>query len=234
MIKMDYTKVTLCLGTVLLLLICGCTQEEPSKASQTSSSKKALCSTDEYQTYYSTAPSSITGGPTIAIQNNWRDIKQNFQEDEGKTLNDIAELTCLEYLSLRTLQVSDISPLKPLKNLKVIDLGETKISDIEVLGGMEDLISVGLKKTEVSDLSDLSNLIKLRTLFADDTPVSEISPLNKLKNLEKLGLENTQVFDVSVLKGLPKLTYVNLIGSKVSPEDCEALKQALPQATVKC
>ena len=97
-----------------------------------------------------------------------------------------------------------------------------------------------LEQNGDSALIGISNLTCLQILKANELvsaftePISDISALGTLINLEDLSLSEHDVSDVSVLKTLKKLKSLDLFHTRVSNEDCQDLKNSLPNANITC
>jgi hypothetical protein len=130
------------------------------------------------------------------------------------------------------IKVSDLSPLKELKNLEKLYLSYTKVVDLSPLSELKNLEQLFLGDTQVSDLSPLAELKKLEMLFLGNTQLTDLSPLVELYHLEELDLNNTQVSDLSPLAELKNLESLRLTGIKVSAEQVEELRLALPNCTI--
>lgn len=66
----------------------------------------------------------------------------------------------------------------------------------------------------------------------DNTEVRDISPLTELYDLEWLAIYGTQVGDVSPLAELKNLEHLYLDSTRVSKEQVQILKQALPNCQI--
>lgn len=192
-----------------VLLVSGCTQEGPAAPDNGSATETypetpaGLCSNDEYSTMEE---------DMVRLDNeSTGKLKEAIKEKGDSALEGISDLTCLEYLSLRDEEISDISALSGLVNLKSLQLANTDVSDISPLSSLKDLESLYLSRTNVNDLSPLSSLKNLETLHISKTDISDVSPLSELTNLKTLKLIES-----------------------VSTKDCKSLKETLPDAQVKC
>lgn len=138
---------------------------------------------------------------------------RNALETEGKSaLYDISDLTCLEYLDLSGSVITNVGALNKLTDLKDLLLGASDVSNIEGLRGMKKLEYLDLGLTDVSD----------------------ITPIEDLENLKYVNLEETDVHDISALQNLTKLERIDLSNTNVSSEDCTALEELFPEATIYC
>ena len=86
---------------------------------------------------------------------------------------------------------------------------------------------VSLVSTPVSDLSPLVELKNLEGLDLSYTQLNDLSPLAELKNLDYLDLGGTKVNNLSLLASLGRF-----FGTKVSKEQVEELRLALPNCTI--
>ncbi len=102
------------------------------------------------------------------------------------------------------------------------------ISNLDCLGTLD------LTGTNIADISALRGLTNLKDLFLTNTQVSDLTPLNNLNKLQTLSLSATPISDISPLINLKKLNMVTLLDTQVSQEDCNSLKQALPNTQIKC
>ena len=82
------------------------------------------------------------------------------------------------------------------------------ITDISLIGRMENLEDLVLCGQSLTDISPLANLTKLRHIELFDVPVSDISPLGQIASLEQVDLHDTQVTDLSPLAACEKLRCV--------------------------
>ncbi|MBD1868442.1 leucine-rich repeat domain-containing protein [Cyanobacteria bacterium FACHB-471] len=124
-------------------------------------------------------------------------------------------LTHLKILDLGETQISDVSPLKNLTQLTRLDLDETLVTDVSHLSGLTQLKELYLFKDQVIDLSALSGLTQLTLLHLSETQVTDLSALSGLTQLKELYLSGTQVTDLSALSGLTQLTLLYLSETQV-------------------
>ena len=82
------------------------------------------------------------------------------------------------------------------------------------------------------ELRWLAGLENLERLGLGNTQVSDLAPLAELENLKRLTFEDTQVTDIAPLAGLENLEWLSLYDTQVSPEQVQALRQALPNCRI--
>ena len=201
-----------------------------------------LCSNSEYNTEYIFIRPYYFNDQKISLtRNSMAKLAAAIEEEGNKALEGIADLTCLEYLTLDTSdpipgglrsggptarvfnianKITDISALANLKNLRQLSLDENKlISDISVLSGMKKLEVLYIYSLNVSDLLPISGLKNLKYLsVGGNDNIISIFPLRELTNLEELILRTTSVSDISPLSGL-NLKKVYLDNNKISNAD---------------
>ncbi|MFH1500965.1 MAG: leucine-rich repeat domain-containing protein [archaeon] len=129
-------------------------------------------------------------------------------------LNDIADLTCLEYLDINSGCT-----------------GCTKLTDISVLSDLPNLKIVILVKNEISDLSPLANL-PIKELNVNYNKIRDISVLANFKELTNVNIKGNEISDLSPLYGLDKLETVEVTeadgtGNSVTEAQCDELESEL-------
>lgn len=130
--------------------------------------------------------------------------------------------------------------VRRLSGLRNVNLGGSDVTDAGLahLEGMTGLTTLYVDSSKVTDagLARLRGLTGLEDLFAGDTRVGDagLAHLRTLTRLRMVFLNNTRVTDAGLthLAGLPALRQVDLRGSMVTAEGVQALRQALPGATV--
>ena len=148
-------------------------------------------------------------------------------------LSPIANLTNIKYLHLGGNPITDLSPIANFTQLEGIYFDDNvPLTDISVLAGMENLISVGmwgprfrdmsplvnlpnieildLCGNEISEIPSLKNAPKLKELYVFGNNVSDVSILQELTNLERLNLRGNNITDISPLAGLTNLKWLDL------------------------
>ena len=73
----------------------------------------------------------------------------------------------------------------------------------------------------------------LEELYLIRTEVSDLSPLAELKNLRSFSLDRNEVSDLSPLAGMENLEELRLEGTKVTEEQIDKLKLALPNCKIR-
>jgi hypothetical protein len=130
----------------------------------------------------------------------------------------------------------DFANLAPLTSLKLLDLGETRVTDSDLmhLRGMSGLNRLRLYKTGITDagVAHLSALRRIRDLNLSGTKVTDNS-LEHLRGraaLEYLSLGGTNVTDNGLppLLGLARLRQLDLSGTKITDSGLAQLRPLMP------
>lgn len=127
-----------------------------------------------------------------------------------KTLNDLKQLTNLEYLDLNGTNTTNISVLGLLKNLRVLYLQRNSITDLSALKGLTKLEVLSINGNKVSNIGVVATMPYLTELYIRDNRVSDYSPIAYLKKL-----------NVLYLKGNRSSNYIKLVTIKKSLLECD-------------
>ncbi len=158
-------------------------------------------------------------------------IEMGFEyADEATDANTVKDLSGLEYfesleiLDLKYHRVSDATPIEGLSSLVKLNLGENRITSLDLsgLGNLEDLRVYG---TGISEL-DVAKTPKLRELYAQRIAVAEID-LSDCPQLEMAALNNGQLASLRAV-GLANLTRLDAVENKIDELEvtgCETLSQ---------
>ena len=97
------------------------------------------------------------------------------------------------------------------EKLKFLSLELNRITRIESLKNLSNLIYLNLYGNEIKEIENLSNLVKLKVLILSNNNISKIKNLNNLINLEIIDLHNNKIQLIEDgLKPLKKLRMLNL------------------------
>ena len=119
-------------------------------------------------------------------------------EDSVTSLGAIDLFTSLEAISLNAQDIEDISPLAALPNLVSIELGDSRISDLEPLRGTH-LRELFLYGNQIQDVSPLADIPELEVLVLAGNRIMDVSPLAGLTNLRVLILADNPIGDYTPL-----------------------------------
>lgn len=126
-------------------------------------------------------------------------------------LSEITELPCAAK------GIASLEGIQNLTGLQVLELADTKISDLSPLRDLTALTTLSihgpsLRGPRITDLAPLENLTRLTSLSLDVYNVSDITPIRNLTNLRTLSLTRGRVSDISPLRNLTNLTSLELPG----------------------
>ncbi|MBS7538771.1 leucine-rich repeat domain-containing protein [Ancylobacter lacus] len=140
----------------------------------------------------------------------------NFQGTELESLEPLAGLDALSWLTLSQTAVTDLTPLAGLTAISLIDLPDTNVTDLSPLAGMTALSWLDLCRTKVTDLTPLAGMTALSHLDLLSTKVTDLAPLAGLTALSWLNLNGTKVTDITPLAGLTALDRLDLRNTSVT------------------
>ncbi len=108
-----------------------------------------------------------------------------FEEAKRRIANAKATGADELYLSIKALdrlppEIADLS------DLKQIDLRSTEVEDISHLAAMTGMQTLTLSSTQITDLSPLAGMGAMQALRLNSTQVTDVSALDHLKNLKIL------------------------------------------------
>ena len=105
---------------------------------------------------------------------------------------------------------------KILSNFTELNLNYDRITDINPLSGLINLIKLSLSGNQITDFTGLSELTNLRELYLRDNQITDITLLSGLTNLTKLNLGNNQITDITPLSRLTNLMELNLNDNQIT------------------
>ncbi|WP_424929128.1 leucine-rich repeat domain-containing protein [Amaricoccus tamworthensis] len=129
--------------------------------------------------------------------------------------SEILGLDSLRILNLRDTRISDLSVLNDLQQLSVLNLGGSKLSDLSSISGLKQIRSLELDHSQVSDLSPLANLTKLNELNLKGLAVSNIDHLDSLVQLKNLNLNSAIIDSLEDLPFLKELTNLDIGSTQI-------------------
>ncbi len=190
-------------------------------------------------TEYKSDAASITakGASVTSIKGLEKFTKLTYLELSNNSISDISALkglSSLEYFAADFNSIVDISALSGHTALKTLHLMGNSISGLSALSGCTGLTELKLSQNYgLGDVSALKGLTGLKTLALDYCGLSDITALSGLTGLKELNLEGNSISDVTALFSLTGLESLRLINNDLTPEQIEALKQALPDCRIE-
>jgi internalin A len=128
----------------------------------------------------------------------------------------ITQLKTAEAICFMDTAFSEFGLLVQFTKLKELELGATRIDNLEPVQDLTDLQMLSLFDTAITDLKPLSRLVQLQVLGLEVCPITDLRPLAQLKRLTVLGLSHTRVTDLSPLAELTGLIHLYLNGTPVN------------------
>ena len=99
----------------------------------------------------------------------------------------------LRVLDFRGAHMADLSQVGKLSGVDVLILGNTDVTNVDCLKGLDGLLALDLGGTAVTDVTSLCDMRQLMLLNLSLTEIEEITPLARLHSLERLLLYETPV-----------------------------------------
>ena len=137
------------------------------------------------------------------------------EEEQNISIEDLAQLTSLKSLVIRSAGVMDISALQGLTLLEDLDLGDNRITDISPLVNLTGLKSLYLDHNAVSDLTVLQGMPQLEVLVVEDNLITDVTPLSVLVRLNGLYLADNQIESIEPLQTLMDLEELDVSGNDI-------------------
>lgn len=118
-------------------------------------------------------------------------------------------------LNLSSSELSCLETIAQYPNLKILDVGSTRVRNLDAIKTCTALVELSLSGTDVVDVSPLKTLKNLTALNLNGTRVSSFEFAENLKNLECLFSNRTRVLDVNGLRLCFKLRVLTLDFTKI-------------------
>jgi len=121
-----------------------------------------------------------------------------------------------------SLNLSDIDAkvfdflLKDLIYLEKLTIVSAKLTDIQFLEFLPNLIYLNLTDNNIQSLASISNCKLLNTLILAENKISDILPLKKLTSLVHLDLHTNKIFDISPISELKYMSILDLRENEIT------------------
>lgn len=163
-------------------------------------------------------------GTEILLSDLWETTSLDISNYSIQSIEDLSELSNLQYLTLDGNEISDLSPLSFLKQLQSLSVAGNQIEDLSPLASLEQLRSVDANYNRITDASPLRELKALEQLRLDSNPIILADPagsstldwIGGLPNLQSLHLCDLGISDCSFLEDCPALTDLALSDNEIS------------------
>ncbi len=174
------------------------------------------------------------------------ELRLNHNKIDASSVQSIANLKKLEYLSLSGNNVVDLDFLQELVYLTHLELancnirqakeiitkdastGETVtelIDNLSYLNDKKELVILDLSgNTELNDISSLSTLTKLGVFYMNNVELKSATAVRSMTKLQYLSMQNSKLTDFSFLSTLNQLEFLNLAGHSFDAFDFRNLK----------
>ena len=149
---------------------------------------------------------------------------------DGNLINDakvaqLATITNLTWLHLRSNIITNIAPLASLTNLNNLFLGANFITDLTPLTGLTGLVQLELYGNSISNVTPLSGLTALTYLTLGNNQIVNVAPLATLTGLTFLDLPNNWIGGAGVgnISSLLTLTSAQVYLTGNPTQSCQEL-----------
>lgn len=144
-----------------------------------------------------------------------------------KNISGLNDLTKLQTLYLYDNQITDITVVHKLLNLTCLNVANNLIKDASGVDALTNLKSLSLYGNQITDIIYVKELVNLEDLYLGSNEIEDISPLSNLKNLTELSLSYNNISDVSALEQL-KINNLKLENQELKMKGEEGKRLTLP------
>jgi hypothetical protein len=109
------------------------------------------------------------------------------------SLNHLALMTRLGWLSINDNRITGIQPISPLTSLQILNFCHNRVTDISPVASLTNLRILQFWNNEVTDITPAAGLPGLDELAFDYNKVADISALTALKGLDILGMYGNEL-----------------------------------------
>ena len=130
----------------------------------------------------------------------------------------LSGMTNLKNLTI-TPGINDLEPVSRLLSLEKLSVGQHKLSDIKLLGGLENLVELDISNGPHNNnlnIGVLSNLRKLKKLVLSNNKLTTFTPLNSQSDLEEPQTANSKIADIRPLSVLINLEELYIDHTNIS------------------
>lgn len=162
----------------------------------------------------------------------------DLSQNKISNLENLANLTELETVSLNYNQITDITPLmnspklynlelgvnqistlpsfENLTNLRILNLSSNQLKDISALKDTPQLTNLSISANNISDISVLSECDNLRVFYGESNQLTSIESLRNKTKLEYFDANFNQIKDVTPLSTIPTIRSIKIEENQIS------------------
>ncbi len=123
--------------------------------------------------------------------------------------------SALTELDISGKELTDISVLGFMNNLTVLNISNNKIKDISSLSKLTKLTKLNAAQNQIVDISVVANFAALQTLNVSKNNVADIGAIKDLAALKTLRADGNQIGKVFAISNVKTLNSVNLNSNKI-------------------
>ncbi|WP_245947092.1 leucine-rich repeat domain-containing protein [Algoriphagus yeomjeoni] len=116
--------------------------------------------------------------------------------------------------------------------LEELDLSGAGIQTLNPITRFAKLTKVDFSDNPVTEMISLSEVKTLKEIIGRNSQVKDISPLKSNEELVKIDLDGSPVTTIMDVVNLPNLTYLNVNGSEIFPEEVPEILIQKPSLTI--
>ncbi len=121
------------------------------------------------------------------------------------------ESTCIEKLSITSVNLENTSFLQTMSFLEVLNLRKCGLKNIDDIVGNDSIEELYINENDIKDMSKIRKLKKLKILdIRRNFYINTIEFIQGLNNLEKLYISDCQLDKVEYIRNLPNLNYLKI------------------------
>lgn len=138
-------------------------------------------------------------------------VNLHLQKNALRKIDNLDELSNLEYLDLSDNEITEIQNLDKLTKLQYLDLEKNRVSEIKNLENNKALKTLGVSTNNIEQLSGIAHLLQLETFYAARNKIKDVSVLAQLPALTRIVLTDNIISSIrSLLPLMKKGTAVEL------------------------
>lgn len=154
-------------------------------------------------------------------------------EFNGSAVSDISTISTfpdLRIINAENNNISDISAFQDLRYVQDVRIGSNPITDLDPLGGKNDLIQLHIGNIDAPYLTTIITLPSLAYLSINDNNLTNISLLQYIPSLRSVNITNNDITSLEPLRNLPALETIYADNNNISSAEPLSNVQSLTTA----
>ena len=152
----------------------------------------------------------------------------------GTTCDAIAKNAgALTELDISGKELTDVSVVGFMNNLTLLNISNNQVSDISTLSGLTKLTKLNAAQNKISDIAVVAKFPALETLNVSKNGITDLGAIKDLAALKTLRVDGNQITKVFVISNVKTLNSVNLNNNKIENLAPLAKNKKLKELKVK-